>query len=254
MLTMKKTISLFLLTLMLLQCCAVYQKTPVPLSEAQNRGKALIIDNKNKKIRVDKIYRINEQYYASYRVREKDKDGEYQRFGHTIQLEDDNVQVYLSKDEATPSRIWVELSNKTKVTGVLYDVTDSSIWVINNLQGANSISKKDFLNQKYGKEEYMAKDIIKIKLRKGNKVGSVAGKGALIGAGVMVITGWFLGGGNNDGIFTVFLLGGTGAFGLVAGGIVGAIIGSNKVKLPLNGSIENYNQNIYLLKQYAVIK
>lgn len=241
----KKKIIYFLLSqLLIFQSCAVYQKTPVPLSEACNKGKVLIVDNRNKKIKSRKIERIRGEYYATYKVKKKGIDGEYQWSEHTIQVEDDKVQVFLSKEESTTSRIWVELTNKTKVTGILYNVTDSSIWIINNLQGKYLVNKRDYLNQNYNMEECMAKDIVKIKLRKVNRIGRVAWKASLVGAGSGFAFGLIAGASSGFGSPLVFGAG-YGSLGLAAGGLTGAIIGSKK-------EVYFINKNIFAFKKYQM--
>lgn len=242
---LKKKIIYFLLSLLIVfQSCVVYKKVPVPLSEACNRGKVLIIDGQNKKTRSKKIDAINGKYYATYKVREGSKDGNYHWVEQKVQIEDDKVQVYLNKNESINSRIWVELTYKTKVTGILYNVTDSSIWIINNLQGKYLINKRDYLNQNYDRDEYLAKDIIKIKLRKVNRIGRVAWKASLVGAGSGFAFGLIAGASSGFGSPLVFGAG-YGSLGLAAGGLTGAIIGSKK-------EVYFISKNIFAFKKYQM--
>jgi hypothetical protein len=102
----KQTQLYWLILLILSQSCVVFQKVPVPLSEADDRGKVLIIDNQNKKTRSKNIDRVNGKYYTSFKNREKDIDGQYHWFEGMKQLEDDKVQVFLKdKKKSTGNTI-----------------------------------------------------------------------------------------------------------------------------------------------------
>lgn len=241
----KKNIYYLLFVFIVFQSCSVYQKVPVPLSEACNKGKALIVDNQNKKIKSSKIERISGEYYATYKVSKKDKDGEYHWVEETIQIEEDKVKVYLSKDELTTSRIWVELTNKTKVTGILYDVTDSSILVIDESQSEAPLYKQNYIDQKYSMKEYLAEDIIKIKLRRKKRVAKTAGKGALIGAAIGYTFGFIVIAQGYGSLAAGLLFGTVGVIGAVPGAITGAIAGSPK-------EVYHINKNIYAFKSYQI--
>ena len=52
---MKKSFSLLLLGSILLKSCIVYQKTPVSLIDAANKGKVKVVTTNNKKLKFSNI-------------------------------------------------------------------------------------------------------------------------------------------------------------------------------------------------------
>ena len=152
---------------------------------------------------------------------------------------------------------WVYLSNEPYlVDGYFYAMKDSSILI------SDSNSKRDYFRSNFNTVELQIKDIKTIKTRrKGNK-----GRGVLIGAltglAIGVITGFAVG---DDppctGYYFIcspvsaetkaFLLGST--FAAVGAGL-GALMGSMKVTIPLNGNTKNYHRHHSELKRYAIIK
>ena len=69
---MKKSISILLLGMILLQSCSVYQKTSVSLNDAQNRGIVKVIPNYGQKVYFKKI-ELRDSVYYGYAM--KDKNG-----------------------------------------------------------------------------------------------------------------------------------------------------------------------------------
>jgi hypothetical protein len=125
--------------------------------------------------------------------------------------------------------------------GALFLLKDSSILV------SNSLVEEDYIKGNYEVAELYIDDInlISTKRRGGPLHGALLG--AVVGAAAGVLTariisgpppysGYYIGPGPE---FGYALLGSAGA---VAGATTGAIIGSIKIKIPINGSMENYNR------------
>lgn len=149
-------------------------------------------------------------------------------------------------------KIWVALNNQPLVIrGVLYEVKDSSIIV------TNSHYKKDYSINNFTRTELNFKEIKKIKIsRKGRFLRCIL-NGTVIGFAF----GAFIGlsskdtGGSSSGfeVFSdeemVFMLGGVWA---AQGMIIGALIGSSKVKAPVYGDYHNFEANKYKLRNYSI--
>lgn len=150
-------------------------------------------------------------------------------------------------------KIWLTFNNepiKLKGIGILYQSKESSILI------TPFINKRQLISDEY-LVEFPIKNIETIKLRKNKKIG----KGILIGA----ITGLAVGG-------LIGLISGDDPpddwFGLTAGekaifaGVplaasgagIGAILGSIKMKIPINGSSDKYQKNIAKLREYSIKK
>ena len=96
---MKKSVSVTLLAIILLQSCVVYQKTPVSLEKAYERGNAKVILANNKTMEVKNIVKGDTLWYSH-------------NIGNTyIKVPvkaSDVISVYLKDDKKTKNtRIWV---------------------------------------------------------------------------------------------------------------------------------------------------
>jgi hypothetical protein len=140
-----------------------------------------------------------------------------------------------------------------KVNGALYQVKDSSILI------SNSTRIKDYTMGNYNISEIEIMDIQFIETLKRTRVRD----GARIGAATGFITGalwayidsqqpsegwdldlfptW------SDALMAGILLAPVGA-------LAGAIAGSIRIKIPINGNMDNYNRNKAKLKKYSIIK
>lgn len=149
-------------------------------------------------------------------------------------------------------RTWVSLNSEPfKFKGVLYEVKDSSILV------SRSLVIKEYLSDRSEMVNLNINNIEIIRTRKNNNIG----KGILIGALSGFIAGGAIGlisGDDPPDSFLPFTAGAkamiTGVLLSVAGADIGGVIGSFKVKIPINGSIDNYNRNKNKLRGYSVIK
>lgn len=147
-------------------------------------------------------------------------------------------------------RTWISLNNESnKIRGFLYEANDSSILV------SRSLVIKGYSPDRSKMVNLNIINIETIKIRKNNNVG----KGFLFGT----LTGFALGGliGLISGddppedwfAFTAgekaILLGVP--FGVI-GAILGGEIGTIKLKIPINGSMNNYNRNKNKLRGYSI--
>jgi len=132
--------------------------------------------------------------------------------------------------------------------GALYEVNDSSISI-------SSHGIKDYDGPQEVTEVYI--DDIKLintrksfNIRKGLLFG--AASGFVIGGLTGLIEGghsnWF---GSQTAWENAFE---TGAGFMILGAITGALVGSTKIKIPINGSMDNYNRNKDRLKGYSLKK
>ena len=169
--------------------------------------------------------------------------------------------------ETSPTKSEITLySSPDKITGVLYLLKDSSIFV------SSSLVKEDYNNGNYEVAELYIDDINLIRSKR--RVGPFKGAllGALVGAAAGALTGRIIEGPppepepSSQSIYSSYLIfppsGGPFSFispyaifvpaGAVGGAIVGAVICSIKVKIPINGSMENYIRNKKKLGRYTV--
>ena len=100
-----------------------------------------------------------------------------------------------------------------------------------------------------------AKQIEKIKIRRKGQIGRGVWIGALTGASVGVIAG-FVSGDDEPGFFSATkeekALGAGITFGVLGSGI-GALIGTGKKKIILNGDPENYKNQLKTIQRYALM-
>jgi len=154
-------------------------------------------------------------------------------------------------------RTWVSLNSEPfKIKGVLYEVKYSSILV------SSSIVIQDYSTDRFEMVELHINNIETIKTRRNNNIG----RGVLIGA----ITGFAVGGligllsGDDPpcppgSYFCIRFTAeekalGAGVSLAVSGAGIGALIGSIKVKIPINGSSNSYNRNKNKLRKYSIKK
>jgi hypothetical protein len=153
-------------------------------------------------------------------------------------------------------RTWVSLNSEPfKIKGVLYEIKDSSILV------SSSVVIHDYSTDRFEMVELHINNIETIKTRRNNNIV----KGFLIGA----ITGFAVGGFIGLELMEESPCQGSGfcphfkpvekalisGVPLAVGGAgIGALIGSIKIKIPINGSINSYNRNKNKLGEYPIKK
>jgi hypothetical protein len=120
--------------------------------------------------------------------------------------------------------------------GVLYQLNDSSILV------SNSLKRKDYSTDNFTVANLNIAGIETIKIRRRGAFG----KGVLIGTVSGMVIGSALGSGDD---YSGALL----AVGLtMAGTVIGAGVGSIKIKIPINRSMDQYNTNKSKLRKRAI--
>jgi len=144
-------------------------------------------------------------------------------------------------------KTWLSLENDTKLKGILYQVTDSSLIV------SKSLVVSGRLSQSLNLEEIHFRDINFIYTKKKNATGN----GALIGAGAGLLLGVVIGlsSGDDSGGFISFsaeekaMM--TGSALAILGAGLGALVGSVKMTIPINGNHTKFNLNKGKLKAYS---
>jgi hypothetical protein len=150
------------------------------------------------------------------------------------------------KANPTISEITLDTGSDNMI-GALFLLKDSSILV------SNSLVKEDYTNGNYEVAELYIDDINLISSERLG--GPVSGTflGAAVGFSAGFLTGFAIGVTQGDGFFSP---GGAalmmGAMGTGIGAITGALVGSIKIKIPINGSMENYNRNKKKLGRHTV--
>jgi hypothetical protein len=113
----------------------------------------------------------------------------------------------------------------------IFELQDSSILF------SSSFVKEDYYNGNYTVSEILIKDIKLIRTKKPERVSL----GLLLGAGIGFSVGALWGWAAEDGPpFAIHAYGGTLA---LIGAVTGLIIGSVKVSIPINGSMDMYHRN-----------
>ena len=229
---MKKSISVFLLVTALFQCCVVYQKTPVTLSDAANRGKVKVVTTNNEKLKFSNIEFENGSYTGIKIVRQQNDQGAHENFDKSKQLYQDSINaIYLKKVVA---KAWIKVKNQEEyIQGILYQVNDSSIIL------ADTGNSKDYST---GHIEFPIIDVLEIKLRIKNKIALGAGVGAA------------------SGILIELILIAIEPFALILSPLIiittaiGAIIGAKKKTYRIDGNVEKYTTIKDDLKKYSFIR
>lgn len=134
-------------------------------------------------------------------------------------------------------KTWVSLNrNPFKVSGYLSEISDSSILVSSDIHGVLNLQ---------------INDIDTIRARKKYSMRN----GALIGVLVGVLTGAAVGysyGDDEDAFFSrtaeLKAIGGA-VLGILPGALIGGGLGSIKIVIPINGSMNNYNKYKHELKK-----
>jgi hypothetical protein len=142
-------------------------------------------------------------------------------------------------------------SGPDNMIGALFLLKDSSILV------SNSLVTKNYDYGYYEVAELYIDDINLISTERQGGALHGALLGAVVGAAVGVVAARILEGPPPYSEYTIgpgsefgyALLGSAGA---VAGAVTGAIIGSIKIKIPINGSMENYNHKKKKLGRHTV--
>jgi hypothetical protein len=142
-------------------------------------------------------------------------------------------------------RVWISFNNnKNPAKGILYEIKDTSILI------SNSLFKKDYLTSNFKVTDINYKIIDHLYLRNKNSVtiGTVIGTAAGI-VGAFGIAGSIA---NKDELAGAMLLFGSPFIALGTG--IGALIGSFRIHIPINGSFETFKQNESRLKKHSYLQ
>ncbi len=139
-------------------------------------------------------------------------------------------------------RTWIYLNSGFEINGSLYQVNDSSIVV------SSSFRVQDYLDNRYEMFELPVFElpidqIETIKIRRNKSVETGLWFGAITGFTVFAI--------GSERREYILIFGIPGAF---AGAALGALVGSFKTKISIDGSIDNFNENKEWLKKYSIRK
>lgn len=139
-------------------------------------------------------------------------------------------------------KTWISLNNrKSLLAGVLYEIKDSSILI------SNSLLKQDYLKGNYKVTDINFKNIDHVSVRGKNSllIGSIIGTAAGIAGAVGIAQGIA----RKDEFFGAFIIVGTPI--IVLGTGIGALVGSFRVRIPINGSFEYFRRNERKLESYS---
>ena len=156
--------------------------------------------------------------------------------------------------EKAKYQTWISIySSAYDMKGTLYEIKDSSILIAGYSLAYPSRDISEMINLHIN-------DIETIKVRRSGKIGL----GCLIGAAIGLATGVTIGlieGDDPTVDISGFVVGGFMTAGKkalmygiplgVGGAGIGAAIGSLKIKIPINGNMDNFNKNKSKLKKYS---
>lgn len=140
---------------------------------------------------------------------------------------------------------WLKVNiHPLKIKGALYEIRDSSLVV------SNSLSTNDYLSNNFTLHSVNVKNLNTIELREAHLAGNTAVIGGIIGLGLGIIGAFF-----SDlwihpaATYTIF-----GSLGFTFGALLGYASESKKTVIPIDGSLDSYNQNKGKLSQYSIKK
>lgn len=169
----------------------------------------------------------------------------YDIYKDIIVFEKDSSIFIKDKARIKIYKTWVSLNNEPfKIKGVLYELKDSSISI------SSSVVIEDYIENNFETMNLHIYNIKSIQTRRKNSIG----RGIWIGA----VSGFATGG-------LLTLLYGVGDFwdfhdGTLMAGVplavigagIGALVGSIKIEIPINGSMDRYNLKKKKLKKYSL--
>lgn len=145
-------------------------------------------------------------------------------------------------------KTWIKQVSGDKIKGVLYQTNDSGILI------ANTFSRKDLFLDNYQITGFNNNDLDKIHLRGLNNIGKGILWGTFGGLFVGAIIGFASGDDPPNVLFSMTAAEkalGLGIFGGVSGAVIGVALGSIRIRIPINGNLDNFNKNKELLKKYS---
>ena len=174
-------------------------------------------------------------------------------FFYSLSAQEDITNLTLSIDTGKKViyKTWISLNNgQNTIKGALYEVNDSSILV------SNSFRKNDYSTGKFNVTTINFNNINLVKIRQNNSLR----KGALIGSITGFVVGALIGliSGDDPPGFLSFSAGEKAlmyGFPMAIGGTgLGELVGSIRIRIPINGSIKIFHENNSRLKNYSYRK
>ena len=168
----------------------------------------------------------------------------------------------LSAQEKTISKnkiykTWISLeSMPEKVSGILYEVRDSSILLSHSIPIKNYSTSHEYISEFYFNEIHLLKTRKIDNVKKGALIGSISGfaLGTIYGA----IASGALYEANPISFLNPLLISGTilisGTYLAVIGAGIGALSGTLKDRFPIKGSYENFNSYRGVFQNYSYIR
>ena len=159
------------------------------------------------------------------------------------------AQLLISLDKKPTKSEITLLSDPDTIIGALFLLKNSSILI------SNSLIKEDYSNGNYELAELYINDINMIKPRKKIRALGGLGLGAATGFVAGMLTARIIEGPHTPGSVLDFypaMIVGSGVLGAGIGAITGSVIGGIKIKISINGSIDNYNRKKKKLDRFTI--
>lgn len=217
--------TLWICLLLAITGCKTYHATPVAIDKIVDQGDVLVKGISQRGVtKFDNITKSDDQYLG---IR---KENEYP-------LDPDNELLFYPRKykNQRAHQIWLQLSNGSATSGTFYQVTDSSVLILADRQieypHVTGMEDADL-------KEYLAEDIVNIKIRQIKIRGRVA-KNAALGLGALWSIALFTSLYVREEQFPSAALPLGFFFGASYGALAGSILGSIKSKFPINQDPEN---------------
>ena len=140
------------------------------------------------------------------------------------------------------SELWIYDYEQDYWKVAIFELQDSSILF------SSSFVKEDYYNGNYTVSKYLIKDIKEIRIKNPERVW----KGLLLGTGIGLAWGALMGAGGASGAWFDPPLWLEAVTGGAIGAVTGLIIGSFKVSIPINGSMDMYHRKMKKLDKYKI--
>lgn len=144
------------------------------------------------------------------------------------------------------ANIKTQKNNQQKITGYLFQIKDSSVVI------SNASSKKYYLSGKFQTNEYNYRNIYNISLRNSHSIT----RGALIGGGIgfalplLILYSDHETSQNDEAQFVAYSMA---TMTMLIGSGVGALLGSFRMNIPINGNFSDFETNKDVLKKYSLV-
>ena len=172
---------------------------------------------------------------------------------YSLSAQEDSTKLLSDKEDKKIKiyKTWISLNNESRILkGALYEIKDSSIFV------SSSLSKQDYSTGNFQKSKIYYNNIDIIKTRQKHSVGKRTCIGAIAGFVIGGMIGFLSGDDNPDEVYfasTASQKAKEDAIILAIGGAgIGALCGLIKIKIPINGNLENFKRNTSKLKKFSI--